>query len=464
MRQCIFLIWTKYNKRTLLLLLSIIIVSGGLYSQKLWTLEDCIKYAFENNITIKKSEINSKTNKVTQNQSKLSLLPNVNASTNYTFGWGRTADNVNFQYVNKQTKQASFGLSGSVTLFNGFQKINTIKQAQFNYLASKYESDKIRDDISLQVAAGYLTVLYSLELVEKSQAQLEVTKIQIINTEKLVMAGTLPKGDLLEIQSQSAMEEVNLINAQNQLSLAYLDLKQLLELEANENFIIAKPEVDISMVGSILPSQDIYNTAVIRLPGVKSAEYRLKSAEKSIGIAKGEWSPNLTLYGGWRTSYSDQFPEIDENGVPTGNTKPFNAQFKDNQSQYLQFQLNLPIFNGWATNSNISRSKLSAISAEYDLELTKNQVRKNIEQAYSDAIAAYKKYNASLKSVASFKESFKYMEQKFSLGIENSLNYNTAKAQLDQAESDLISAKYDYIFKTKILDYYMGMSLSLEEN
>jgi len=463
MRKNLILNWVKRNNKSILVSLLVIFISGGLVAQKTWTLRECIEYALENNIEIKKSEINSKTSKIIENQKKLDLLPSLSASTSYTYGWGRTADNVTFEYVNKGTQQASFGVSSAITLFDGFQKINTLKQAHFDYLASKYESDRIRDDISLRIAAGYLSVLYSMELVDKSNAQLEVTRSQINNTEKHVKAGTLPKGDLLEMQSQNALEEVNLIRAENQLSIAYLDLKQLLELESESDFEIAKPIVDISMVNKVLSSNDAFSIAVNRLPQIKSAEYRLKSAEKGISIAKGGWSPNITAYGGWRSSYSDQQPEIGPNGL-TGNIKPFKDQFDDNQSEYLQFALNVPIFNGWLTNSNISRSKLNALTAEYNLELSKNQVRKSVEQAYSDALAAYKTYNASLKSVASFQESFKYMERKFSVGMENSLNYNTAKAQLARAESDLISAKYDYIFKTKILDFYTGIPLSLDQN
>lgn len=462
MRQNLIINWVKRNNKLLLVSLLVIFISGGLVAQKTWTLRECIEYALENNIEVKKSELNSETSKIAKNQQKLSLLPSLNANTSYTFGFGRTADNVTFEYVNKETQQASFGLSSAVTLFDGFQKINTLKQAHFDYLASKYESDRIRDDISLRVAAGYLSVLYSMELVEKSEAQLEVTRNQISNTQKHVKAGTLPKGDLLEMQSQNALEEVNLIRAQNQLSLAYLDLKQLLELESGEELQIAIPQVDVSFASEILNAQEIFNVAVNRLPQIKSAEYQLRSAEKGISIAKGGWSPTITAYGGWRSSYSDQQPEIDPVAGLTGNIKAFKDQFDDNQSEYIQIGLNLPIFNGWLTNSNISRSKLNALTAEYNLELTKNQVRKSIEQAYSDALAAYKTYNASLRSVASFKESFKYMERKFSVGMENSLNYNMSKAQLTRSESDLISAKYDYIFKTKILDFYTGIPLSLD--
>ncbi len=474
MRRHLFLNWAKQNQKFLFLLLFALLLSGSIIAQKAWTLRECIEHALENNIEIKKSEINAKSNKVTETQRKLDLIPDLNANTSYSFGWGRAIDSKTNSYVNNNTQQASFGVSSSLTIFSGFQKFNTIKQAHFDYLASKYESDRIRDDVSLRIAASYLNVLYSMELVEKSEAQLEVTKIQIHNTEKMVKAGTLPKGNLLEIQSQKAQEEVNLINAQNQLTLAYLDLKQLLELEAGKDFEIEKPQVDVSMVGKILPSQDVYNTAVNRLPQIKSAEYTLMSAKKGVSIAKGGWSPRISLNGGWGTSYSDQdaiyqIDEItgdyvrDEEGKPIKiGTVAFKDQFEKNKSEYLQAAMNIPIFNGWSTNSNISRSKLAAINAEHNLQLTKNTVRKNIEQAYSDAIAAYKTYNANLKSVASFQESFKYMEKKFNVGMENSLNYNTAKAQLTRAESDLISAKYDYIFKTKILDFYMGIPLTLE--
>lgn len=456
MRQDLITNWVKANKKSLLLALLVVFASGSLIAQKTWTLQDCIEYALENNIQIKKGEVAAKINKANHLQSKLDLLPSINGYANHNYNWGLSVDPLTNQISTLKKQTGFYQVSSSVDIFNGFQKYNTIKQRQYDYMASLNDSDKMRDDISLMIAQNYLNVLFSMELVETSKSQLEVTNQQINNTEKLVKAGTLPKGSLLEIQSQAALEEVTLINAQNQLNLAYLDLKQLLELEAGETLEIVKPSVSVSGKKDVISSQSVYDIAVNRLPEIKSAEYRFKSSEKGLAIARGARSPRLYSNFTWNTQYANK-------NFDGSDAAPFRDQFNDNNSKNIRFAIDIPIFNGFATSTNISRSKLNVLTAEYDLQLAKNTVRKNIEQAYSDAIAAYKTYNASMKSVASFKESFKYMERKFSVGMENSLNYNTAKAQLTKAESDLISAKYDYIFKTKILDFYMGIPLTLAE-
>ena len=465
MRQNNALKRIKENMRLIMIGLFIVAISGTIFSQKIWTLRDCIEYALDNNIQIKKSELTADINKTSLLQSKLNVLPSINGSTNYTFSSGRT-DNGEFEYVNTNTESASFSLQSGVTLFNGFQKFNTIKQNQYNYLASKYDSDKMRDDISLMLAQAYLNVLFSMELVDKSRVQLDVTEQQIRNTQKLVDAGTLPKGNLLEIQSQYASEEVTLINAENRLNLAYLDLMQLLELPASEDFRIEKPQLEITKDINFLTTEQIFGYSVLHLPQIKSAELRYKSASKGLAIARGARSPQISAFMGWRTNYYDQIHIYNQATTPWTDLgiKPFKDQYKDNQSKYLQFSLNIPIFNGFSVSSNITRAKIQEKTAEYDLQLTKNTVRKNIEQAFSDAIAAYKTYAASIKSVASFQEAFKYMEQKFNVGIENSLNYNMSKMQLARSESDLLAAKYDYIFKSKILDFYMGNPITLDEN
>ncbi len=462
MKQLSILNWIENNRRIVLLIFFLMMISGSIFSQKLWTLRDCVEHALENNIQIKKSELNNKVNKANLLQSKLDFLPTLNASSGYSLGFGRSA--ADFTYVTQTTKNLSFSVNTGVMLFNGFAKFNSMKQAQLDYLASKYDSDKMRDDISLRIAQSYLNVLFSMELVEKNKTQLEVTNQQINNTKKLVKVGTLPKGSLLEIQSQLAAEEVNLISSKNRLNLAYLDLKQLLEIEASQEFEIEKPSLNVDEESKIYASSDVYNVAVGRLPEIKSAELRLKSAEKGLSIAKGLRSPKLSASFGWSTYYLVPKYAYDPATQTVGDQISFSDQFSDNISKSLGFSLSIPIFNGFQTSTNIKKSRLSVINSKFDLQLAKNNVRKNIEQAYSDALAAFKTYNASIKSVTSFKESFKYMERKFSVGMENSLNYNTSKAQLSKAESDLLAAKYDYIFKTKILEFYMGIPLSLKEN
>ncbi len=453
--------------KVILLGLIMFMMTGGLIAQKAWTLRECIEYALENNLQVQKSDLNAKVSKVDLLQSKLDFLPSLNGNSSYTYNWGLAVDNTSLTTSSKD-EQAFFSASANLTLFNGLQKVNTLKKAQLDYLSNKYDSDKIRDDIALQVAISYLNVLFNTELVEKNKVQLDVTHIQIFNTEKLVSAGTVPKGDLLEILSQKATEEVTLINSENLLALAYLDLIQLLELDGGTDFEIEQPSLNVGSLNSNNSISGIYDAALEHLPQIKSAELKLSSAMRGISIAKGGRSPILTANGGWNTYYSTQvkdryFDPVTET-VIVGDIIPFSNQFGDHQNWSLRLNLSIPIFNSYQVSSNISRSKILAESANLDLEQEKNNIRKNIEQAYTDAIASYKTYNANIKAVDAAKEAFKYMEQKFNVGLENSLNYNIAKVNLQKAESDLISAKYDYIFKTKILDFYQGNPLTLNEN
>jgi outer membrane protein len=453
----------KGNLKLTLIGLLLIIISGTIYSQKVWSLRDCIDYALDNNIQVKQSELTSENNKISLLQSKLDLLPTVNGNLSHTYGWGRSIDLATYTYANQNTQQSYFTFSSDLTIFNGLQKYNTIKQNQFEYLASKYDSDKMKDDISLSIAAAYLQILFYLEIVATAEDQVEITKLQIDRTEKLVNAGTLPKGSLFDIQAQGATEEVNLINAQNRLNLAYLDLLQLLDKSASEKFEIEKPELSITTVPELIPPEQIYSYAILNLPEIKSSEYRLQSANKGLAIARGYRSPSLSLRGGWNTSYSDQIKYSNPLEPNYGDIIPFGNQFEDNQNKTLQVSLSIPIFNGFQVSSYINQSKLDAENAQYNLQLSKNQVRKNVETAFADALSAFKSHNANEKSLNAYTEAFKYMEKKFDVGLINALDYNVAKTQLTKAKSDLLSAKYDFIFKTKILDFYMGKPITLEE-
>ena len=431
--------------------------------QSVWSLEDCVDYAFDNNIQIKQSELLTEGYDMDLLQSKLGIIPSLNASTSYGWNEGRTPDPQTNLYRIQNSTQQFYDISSTMTLFNGLQQYNNIKKAQYDLLASQYDADKMKDDISLMIAAGYLQILFSLELVKTAQDQVDITAQQISRTQKLVDAGTLAKGDLLEIQSQGAREEVNLINAENQLNLAYLDLLQLLDMSASDIFDIEKPIIVIENAKlELLPSENVYSYAVINRPEIKSAEYRLQSANKSLAIAKGSRSPVLSLRGSWNTTWSDQIRE--DVFDPESPTMSYSDQiFENNPNKSWGISLSIPIYNGYQVSTYVNKSKLASISAEYDLELTQNQIRKTVETAYTDAIAAFKTYQANEKSLESFRESFKYMEQKFNVGLVNSLDYNVAKQQMTRAESDLISAKYDFVFKTKILDFYMGKTITLDE-
>ncbi len=454
----------SYLRVALLISAVLLLFSGGLIAQKTWTLEDCINYALENNIRVKQSDLDVKAGEVTQLQSKLDYLPSLNGSASHSYGWGRSIDLATYQYVNQQSMQSYFDLSSSLTLFNGFQKLNTLKKSRYDYLASKYNSDKIKNDISLAVAGYYLQILFSRELVSNAREQLDITQQQVDRTRKLVEAGTLAQGSLLDIQAQLANEEVSLVQAQNQLTLANLDLLQLLELQAGTEFSIEVPALSVNKAPELLPVDYIYNAALDVMPEIKSAELNYSSTDRALAIAKGTRSPSLSMNAGIGTNFSDQ---IRLSNIPTdpgyNETKPFSDQLRDNRSTTLSFRLSIPIFNGYQASSYISQSKLNLLNADYNLQLAKNTLRKNVETAYTDALAAYKSYQARQKSLNSLNESFKYTEQKFDVGMVNALDYNVAKNQLNVAESELLSAKYDFIFKLKVLDFYLGKSLTLAD-
>jgi outer membrane protein len=356
-------------------------------------------------------------------------------------------------------------LNSDLTLFNGLQQINNIRQKEFDLLARKYESDKIRNDMSLNIAAGYLQILFNIELVDNAERQFDISSQQVNRTEKQVEAGSVARGSLYDIQAQAASDEANLIAAKNNLALAYLDLMQLLDLEANQEFDIVKPDLKITEAPTLIPAEQIYNTSVTLMPEIKSAEYQYLSAERGLAIAKGQRSPRIFASGSYGTSNSDQIKEVTgytDAGLPIyGGTKPFDQQIKDNRNGSLSFGLAIPIYNGYQVSSYIKQSKINMENIDLNLQLEKNRLRKSIEQAYADALAAYKTYVARKKSVDAFSESFTYIEEKFNVGMVNATDYNVAKLQMSTAYSDLASAKYDYIFKTKILDFYLGKTVTL---
>lgn len=458
----------QISKRTVLVLFSILLLTSGLKinaQSRIWTLEDCYNYAIENNIQIKQSMLDVEYSEIDLLESKLSLLPNLNTNASASYNWGRVLDRTRYTYSNQETNQANFGIDANMRIFGGLQYQNRIKKAKLDFLSSQYATDKIKDDISLLLTQAYLTILYNKELLKVASEQVILTKEQIKRTEKLVEAGKLAMGSLLEIQAQGAREEINEINYENSLALSYLDLMQILDLPSDADFEIDIPVLENELALEVLPISQVYEVALGTQPGIKSAELNVESAYKNVAIAKGAISPVLTLQSGWNTNFSNQYRKVVYDTLSGNITQtdviPFGDQFVDNQSRYLGIGLSFPIFNGYQTSSNIARARIAAANAEYNYDLTKNTLRKSIEQAYYDAQAAFKSYQATQTSLSSFSESFRYTEQKFTVGMATSVDYNLAKTQLTAVESELVRARYDYIFKIKILDFYMGRPIIL---
>jgi outer membrane protein len=459
------------KKLLFIIILTIIASQGLLFSQqKVWALDECIYYAIDHNIQIKQQDIQTKYQQNTLDLSKYKLLPTLNGSASQNYTWGRALDETTYRYTeNTQARSNNFYVGGSLPIFNGLQNYNTIKKYEYEVLAGEQDLQNIKENISLTVALNYLQIILNKELVATTNDQLQITLQQIAKTKKLVDAGSTARGNLLQIESQAAQEELQLINIKNQLDLSYLDLTQLLELKTAAGFEVVVPDIALDTNTVITETvDDIYAVALGGRPSVKSSEMRLAASEYDLKISKGGRSPRITMNHSFNTGYSDIRQKV--LGVDTTNQSimygeyPFKEQVNDNINWGLGFSLNIPILNGWQINKNIANAKLGIESSKYELEGTKKQLYKNIQQAYADAVAALKKYNASTKAVTSMQESFRYTEQKFNVGLVTPVDYNTAKSQLLQAQSTLAQAKYEFIFKTKVLDFYRGLPLSLTTN
>jgi outer membrane protein len=459
--------------------------SAGISSSnnpQVWDLQSCITYAQIHNITVQQQQLNVKFAQASLLQSKGNLLPNLNGFASYTFNNGRTIDPFTNTFATSTVLSENFGIRSSITLFSGLQNVNTVKQSQFALEGNRYQVQQTQYDIGMNVASAYLNVLYTQEALDLANSQSELTKAQVDRMQILVDAGAQSRGTLLDLQSQYATEAVNVVTAQSNVTLAYLNLEQLMNLDSTAGFSIAKPTLSVPNE-TILSStpQQIYQTAVATMPSVKKAELDYMSADKGVDIAYGAVSPSLVLSGSLGTGYSgasktltsSNYSGVDTIGITTGgdyvlipsfdntySTTPFGDQFNNNVNKSIGVTLNIPIFNHFQVNSAIAKAKIQRESAQLNVDLSEQQLQKNISQAYADAQAAFLKYTATQKAVDAAKESFKYTENKFNLGSSNSVDYNNAKNVLAKAESNLVQSKYDYIFRVKVLDYYQGKPLT----
>ncbi|MBV5313203.1 MAG: TolC family protein [Prolixibacteraceae bacterium] len=438
-----------------------LVVFTSAQGQSLWSLQKCIDYALQNNIQIKQQALNSEYYNNQLGQAKFNRLPNLNAGLQNNMSFGRTSGYDN-TYSNFNSNTTSGNISSNVVLWDGFTLTNSIKMAEMDLRASLEDMQKAKDDIMLNIAASYLEILFADELVLVSEDLLKITQLQLDRTGKLVEAGSLAKGSLLEIEAQYAREEVNLVNAQNRLQLAYLALYQLLEVPSTESFKIEKPVLpEIGANLSLLNSMDVFKNAVQLKPAVKSAEFKLESARKQLQIAKGNLYPTLSFGGNYNNRYNNKYAYPDP-PYGTGGKIPFESQFKNNGSYGFGVSLNIPIFNRYMAKTGVSNAQIQVENNELQLQNTKNLLRKDIEQSYTNALAAFKRYVANQKTVVSSKEAFRYTEEKFNVGMINSVEYNQSKNNLSKAQSDLLQAKYEYIFRTKILDFYNGQAIDLK--
>ena len=469
----------------LIAILSLLFTAHISFAQKVWTLEECVMHATENNLTVKRTALNQTLAEYSATQAKLNLLPNINANTAYYFNFGKTIDPTTNLFVSQNTQTNSLSLNASMGIFSGLQKQNTIKQTEYDLLASEAATEQTTNDVLLNVTAAFLQVVFAKENQVIADEQVALSQEQLKRIQVLVQAGSFTQANLYDAEAQAATDEVALVNARNAVATAKLTLAHLLNV--TEPLDVSVPEINIQPdITSINQSvEDIYQTALTTQPGIRGAEYQLRSAEKGISIAKGALYPSISLFGSLTTTYSDVYersisdssslepttigyvstdltPVINYFPTFTFESVPLRQQYEDNFGQAFGISLDIPIFNNWLSQTNVSRSKVQMLDAQYNLEAVKQQLRTDVQNAWQNAVSAKNSYEAALKAVSSFEKSFNDAQKRYESGALASYDYSVVRNNYVGAQSDLLQAKYQYIFNLKVLDFYLGKPITLQ--
>lgn len=422
-----------------------------LQAQQVLSLEDCIDYALKNNISLKQSALNIELNKTSYLQSKLQLLPSVNLNSSFNKNQGRYINPLTNEFIEQVSSSINLSYSTNLTLFNGFKNLNQIKKAANELLKSKYDLESAKNELISTVALGYLQILFNEELYQTAVKQWDLTKIQETRIQILLDAGSVARGELLDIQSQIALEEQQLIQAENQLNMSKLQLAQLLEIQDYQNLKLVAENIEIPEFQITENIEYDYKKALSLQSTVKSSELGVNIAMYDYKTAKANYLPTLSLTQRASSLYSDNVQDM----------FTFNEQIDNNLQSGLFLNLSIPLFNKWATRTAVKQSKIQIENSRLNSQQAKNKLRKNMEQAYADQIASYKKHQSAQKSVLAYKESFGYINNRYELGMVNSYEFNESKNRLIKAESDELQAKYDLIFKVKLYEFYTSLKFEL---
>lgn len=431
------------------------------FSQKLWSIEECINWALEHNIRLQQSQISVEQGMISKKSAEWAYAPSLSANSGYNFNTGRSLDQTTYTYTNNSAQGNSTSINLSTQVFAGMRKLYNLQKTKLDLEAAIANKEDLQMDISIQVASAYLQVLYNKEQIKNGTAQLESTRSQLDKIKKLVDAGSQPLSAQLEIEAQIAQEDYNLVTYNNALATNLLTLRQLIELPAEIEFDIVVPDISNLDSIQIATVHDVNNYAQEYLPSVRAANFRLESAEKSLKIAKAGYYPTISFSANANTSWNSTRKKtyIDDQGHILQEYYPFFEQYNDNRTGSLSFNLSIPIFNSLNQRFQVQNSRWNVANAGLNLASVKNDLQKEIQQAYTDAVGALKQYHSAEKSVASLSASFDITSQKFSVGSATSTDYIQSKNNLSNAENTLIQAKYTYLFRTKILNYYKGEPL-----
>ncbi|MEM0574978.1 TolC family protein [Flavobacterium polysaccharolyticum] len=429
---------------------------------KTWTLEECVKYAIENNISIKNTALDIKTAEINKKGAVGNFIPSLNANTSHSWNIGLNQDITTGLLRNQTTQFTSVGGTLGVDIYKGLQNQNTLRRANLAIVASKYQLLKMQEDIALNVANAFLQILFNKENLKVQNEQLAISEKQLARSEELVKAGSIPRGDVLDIKANVATNKQNVITAENALLISKLSLAQLLQLKDFYDFDVVDTE-NIKDENNILaqPATAIYDKAKESRTELKIAKTNLEVAQKDLDIAKGAFQPTVQGFYNYNTriAYADRVG-LDQNGNPVSQAAlPFWDQFRDNKGQAFGAQLSIPIFNGWSVKNNVERNKVNLEKSKIALEQQELDLQRNVYTAFTDAKGALKTHESAIVALESRQEAFNYAKERYAVGMMNSFDFNQAQTLLTNAQSEVIRTKYDYIFKIKILEFYFGIPI-----
>jgi len=416
-----------------------------------WSLRQCIQYALEHNIQIKQQDVSRQQRDIDVNTAKNSRLPDLSASAseNFSFGRGLTAENT---YTNTNTSSTSFSLGTSVPLFTGYRIPRTLELNKLNLAAATADLEKAKNDVSMQVAQAYVQILYDMELCEVARRQISIDSMQVARLQELLRNGKTSGAEVAQQEASLAQSRLTATQADNDYHLALLSLTQLLELSSPVGFAVQRPAVDTFLKElRLISPDDIYRQALMIKPEVQAEQYRLEGTEKSIAIAKSSYLPSLSFQAGLGSNY------YKTSGYQADG---FFKQLKNNFSQYLGLNLSIPIFNRHETRNQVRSARLNRETQQLQLDNVKKGLYKEIQQAYYSAVAAKSKYESSTEARRSNEKAFELMEAKYEYGKANITEFNEAKNNLLRSESDLVRARYEYMYQNALLDFYQGKELN----
>ncbi len=469
----------NYSLLATLLLFSSLLTA----QQKEWTLEECVDYALENNIQVKQSELAVELSDLERRDALGNFIPSINAQASNAWNTGLTQNVTTGILQNQTTRNFSAGVSAGLTLFDGLRNYKQLQRARISRIANEYSLDKMKDDIALFVADAYLQVLFSKQNLEVLKAQNEVTQQQLVRTQDLVEAGVLPQGDLLEIRATMADEKQRMIVAENQIQISLIGLAQTLGIQDYQNFNIVDRDYDI--FGNEILANSVYEVierAKEERSEIKIAEANRELAEMDVDLTKGAYLPTLNAFFNYNTRESGQSRitgsvldsnsptrqigvvestnqiVVAPNAIPTlGSPLPFMEQLYRNDGVTYGLQLSVPILNGFATRNQVKRNEINVKRAEFQLEQAELDLEANVYQAYTDAQGAFEVYEASLVAAEAQEKAFEYATERYDVGLTNAFDFSQAKIRYENTQREALRAKYDYIFKLKVVELYFGI-------